>query len=130
LDDKALLALDPWTYDIKISEYYTKKDIWIKNVVITDTEKTQKEVVFAQTTLHLEAKQIWTDNSVFADIYVYDESGEEVVYIDTSLWYADITVEAWIYDIKAISYDTKEELWLRGFDMTKWWKISKEIRFK
>ncbi len=129
LENKALLFLEPGFYDVKMINSSTKKEIFLSNIEVTDSEKTVKEVKFAQTTLKLICKNEMNKINNLCDVYVYDKNNVEIKYVDTSMGYAEFVLDSGVYDIKVEEYESKEIKWLKDFDMTMGGKITKEIKF-
>ncbi len=127
MDQKALLLVPAGTYDIKVINGQTKKELWLKGVAVDKKKRTVRRVAFGERKLKLICKK--TDGTInsLCEVYVYDKAGTELMYRDTSMKYAEMTLEPGVYDVKVINYDSKKEGWLKDIDLTSERKLTKEI---
>ena len=127
LGNKALIALKPGAYDLKVVSQDSGDSVWLNNISIKEDVLLKKEVLFAQRDLEVRISD-GAGNYLYGDVVVLDSHGLEIKTADTSMGSKAVFVlMPGIYDIKAIDYETKREAWLRGVDLIKEKAVNIEI---
>ena len=128
--DGAKVSLAPGVYNIYVTNNQTGDEIKLSNVNVNDDSVVKKDLIFAQRTIHIKVKD-GQGNSKLVDVYLYDESGEQIKYADTSMGgQAEFNIMPGIYSIVVDDYSAGKKIKLDNIDLIKNKSFEKEVVFE
>jgi len=130
LGHKALLNIQPGTYDIMLKNQVTGVEIWYKNVTVTPDRKVRRTAVFAERKIEIRINDP-SGKNLYGTVYIYDKTGKEIKMADNSLSRrALFKVLPGIYDIKVVDQNSKKVIWIRDVDLSAKTEFKKTVIVK
>jgi Ca-activated chloride channel family protein len=120
-------TLPPGAYDVKVSHGPTKTEQWLRNLETTAGGRLVKEVVFAQSKLHIKSLD-GNHKAIFSTAVVYRAGTDEKIK-KASGSNPRFTLLPGVYDVKVTCSPIKTDKWLRNIVLKAGDQIEKQVYF-